>query len=401
MKRNIEKLDLTLIYIFIFSIIYQSGSVIAALKGTGLFFQVTRLSMLIIPIYYLYKYRNRKYYLFLFVGAIFSVFFVLINLILYPNGVIQLAYKLVILMLSAIMFMIFKKKNTDIREYFYNCVLAIAFITLIFYVFADLLKLPLPYKYIYNGSGYYYRSFFGVFYTYHYNFLIPRLSGLFWEPGAYQIYLNIALFYYIFNKKSNVFQYLILILSIILTRSTTGYCIACLLIAYQVIYSDYISEKLRKKIIIYATTSAVLLIVIILAIKIITTSGDKGSFTLRIADISNGLKIFIKNPIFGTGFNNDGPFIAIDTFGRGSSNGFISYLYMTGIIGLVVVFFPFIINIKNNPNKRKPIVWFVLFILFNSTEPFYNLPLMGFFLGVEYALLFNWAFRRLKSERKN
>lgn len=401
MKNKIEKLDVVLIYIFIFSIIYQSGSVIAALKGTGLFFQVTRLSMLLIPIYYLYRYRNRKYYLFLFLGVIFSVFFVFINLILYPNGAIQLAYKLVTLLLSAIMFMIFTKKNVDIRDYFYNSVISIALITLIFYLLADLLKLPLPYKYIYNGSGYYYRSFFGVFYTYHYNFLIPRLSGLFWEPGAYQIYLNIALFYYIFNKKSNAFQYIILILSIILTRSTTGYCIACLLIAYQVIYSDYISEKLRKKIIIYATTIAALLILIILGIKIVTTSGDKGSFTLRIADISNGLKIFIENPIFGTGFNNDGPFIAIDTFGRGSSNGLISYLYMTGTIGLVVVLYPFIMNIKNNTNKRKHIVWFVLFILFNSTEPFYNLPLMGFFLGVEYAILFNWAFMRLKSERKN
>lgn len=70
-------------------------------------------------------------------------------------------------------------------------------------------------------------------------FLMNRNTGIFWEPGCYQVFLNVALFFYIsiIEKQSvylspkNIIVVFIFIITVISTKSTTGYfCLAIILL---------------------------------------------------------------------------------------------------------------------------------------------------------------------------
>lgn len=193
-----------LIYLFIVSLIYQSGSVRAALLREGVLFQLTRVLMLVVPICLLCRYRIKKNVI-LYIGIclLIGIWVVLINYFLYPDGILHLAYKIVIFLLSGVLYIDFKSKGISINDYIYRVLVALAIITLLFYFLAEIIKFPMSYFVVYSGNSYRYYNYYEIFFTYHYNQVLPRLSGLFWEPGVYQIYLNWALFLYIFEEKEN------------------------------------------------------------------------------------------------------------------------------------------------------------------------------------------------------
>ena len=60
-----------------------------------------------------------------------------------------------------------------------------------------------------------------------------RNIGIFWEGGAYQYFLNIALIFSLYVKKNPIvsFPNLIFVISIITTYSTTGYLIMAVILA--------------------------------------------------------------------------------------------------------------------------------------------------------------------------
>lgn len=73
----------------------------------------------------------------------------------------------------------------------------------------------------------FYNTIFSIFCQ---NSYVSRNYGLFWEPGAFAIFLNIALFFELFvcgPKKTNI---LLLVLALLSTLSTTGY--ACMLLLF-------------------------------------------------------------------------------------------------------------------------------------------------------------------------
>ena len=273
---------------------------------------------------------------------------------------------------------------------------ALAIITLLFYFLAEIIKFPMSYFVVYSGNSYRYYNYYEIFFTYHYNQVLPRLSGLFWEPGVYQIYLNWALFLYIFEEKENKRELLVLLSSIILTKSTSGYCIAAVLMVVYINKSRFFSKKNRMLLTIVGITFASIISAVVVYKKVQTTGNDiYGSAFLRFSDISNGLSIFFKYPFTGVGFGNETEFMELDIHGRGSSNGLISYAYMTGIIGLVIALYPFFRNIRISSYKLRQWIWTIMILIFNSTEPIYNLPVMAYILAVEYVT----AFKKTRIEK--
>ena len=378
-----------LLYLFIFSLIYQSGSVRASLLGEGILFQITRALMLVVPIMMMLNGLNNKESILAFVFFSIGIFFVGINYFLFPDGVFRLIYKIVILILSMGIYSTLIRKNVDIGGYIYKTIIVIAGIGLVFYVGIELMKLPIPYSILYSGNSYRYRNYFELFFSYHYNEVIPRFSGLFWEPGAYQIYLNIALFLYVFGRRENKIELGILIISIIFCRSTIGYCITAMLLAIQISQSCFFNKRVKRIILVLGTLVALVAASFIVYQKVEATVGyAEGSASLRFADIVHGLSVFLNHPIIGTGFGNESEFIMLDMFSRGSSNGLLSYAYMTGIVGLLFAFFPFISNLLHYREKKRQIVWIVIIILVNFSEPIYDLPIMAFLLGIEYMKMF-------------
>lgn len=379
-----------LLYMFIFSMIYQSGSVRAAVLGEGLLFQITRAIVLVVPILIVFlNGLKKKIFLLLSLFASLNVIFVGINYSLFPDGILQLVYKIVILIMSMGLYFTLISNNIDVDEYIYKTIIIIAGVGLVLYVGVELMKLPIPYRIIYSGNSYRYRNYYELFFSYHYNGVIPRFSGLFWEPGVYQIYLNIALFLYVFGRKKNKFELGILLVSIVFCQSTIGYCITVILISIYFSQVGLFNKKEKSFVLIFGGIVALIVSCIIVIQKVqVTSIYAAGSATLRFSDIKNGLSVFFNHPIIGTGFGNEREFVMSDMFGRGSSNGLLSYAYMTGIIGLLFAFIPFIYNFFKCRDKMRQFVWMVVIILFNCCEPIYNLPIMAFYIGVEYIKMF-------------
>ena len=134
-----------------------------------------------------------------------------------------------------------------------------------------------------------------------------RLCGFFWEPGIYQIYLNIFLILQL-NKYKEKLWIFATILSIILTVSTTGYIILSIILLYE----------LFKKLHTTKNIFIVIAVMIVAAVgfgygyKIVTgnisdkVSGEnQGSFFARQADVIAGLTIAYENPLIGIGANTE------------------------------------------------------------------------------------------------
>ena len=156
-----------LLYLFIFSLIYQSGSVRAALLCDGFLFYTTRILLLGIPLFLIFMYRgNNRCLSFVLPIVYLGIIFVAINYILYPDGAIQFLYKILILIMSMLVYHLMIRNSIDINRYIYNVIIAIALITLCFYCAVELAKISIPYSTVYFSTSYRYHNYFDLFYIY-------------------------------------------------------------------------------------------------------------------------------------------------------------------------------------------------------------------------------------------
>lgn len=126
---------------------------------------------------------------------------------------------------------------------------------------------------------------------------LVRNSGIFWEPGILQFYLNILFFLEISLYRTRNFMLFLIALAILSTYSTTG----LLLLFLQIIY--FLNKKFLKK---YSN-----LIVFIIAIPIYSVLSSnintkvygegESSFQKRLLDFTQPLFIAIEHPINGVG----------------------------------------------------------------------------------------------------
>ncbi|MEA4964569.1 MAG: O-antigen ligase family protein [Oscillospiraceae bacterium] len=147
-----------------------------------------------------------------------------------------------------------------------------------------------------------------------------RNYGLFWEPGAFQTYLTLALLVELFqNKMQSVFKVIVLCLALITTFSTAGYLVLALILLCA--FSDGIFNRaMHKPLRIFCI---VLIVVAVVAYYIIQYSAPslygtlfgkvERYFQTQSADSSAGVRIssfvdafraFFDNPIFGVGSTN-------------------------------------------------------------------------------------------------
>ncbi|MGO4347332.1 O-antigen ligase family protein [Paenibacillus sp. MCAF9] len=149
--------------------------------------------------------------------------------------------------------------------------------------------------------------------------------GMFWEPGAFQTFINLALFIELFvHKETRVNRMIIYLITVFTTFSTTGYIGAFLLIVLFLLRKkSNIKEELKKrrKIIVLII---ILVVIIILVFGILpdhikfkvfgkleilikpqseTVNADYSSTIVRLKSINYPLEAFIKNPMFGVGFD--------------------------------------------------------------------------------------------------
>jgi len=183
-----------------------------------------------------------------------------------------------------------------------------------------------------------------------------RPDGFFYEPGVFQIYLNIFLYLALFVFRSS-WKSALAVVAVFSTQSTTGVLI-CLTIVFAYIATRYLNRGSLPVRVAKVFVAAILIAALgaIAAVNIQDKlSGDsQGSYLAREYDLFTGMNIIAANPWFGIGFDYDQYYRASSQLGfadtilpdrilqeHGNSNGIIFLLYSIGIpLGI-----PFLIGI--------------------------------------------------------
>jgi hypothetical protein len=215
---------------------------------------------------------------------------------------------------------------------------------------------------------------------------IHRSQGLFWEPGVYQLYLNIALHFFLFYRRRAAWAALAFV-GVILTLSTTGTLIAGIQLAYFLLFNN--QRKMLGKVLTITFFLPMMLLYYNLASTVVSDklSGEKsGSFIARSFDTQTGIGVALAHP-FGIGFNPDTyqAFARDNTFGivaglntdRGQTNGILVLAYSTGLLWAPVILF-FLYMQRIFPSHRA----LFFFILAGSltTEPIFYSPFVFLFI---------------------
>lgn len=180
-----------------------------------------------------------------------------------------------------------------------------------------------------------------------YSFLgnsLIRAGGIFWEPGAFAIYLVIAVMYQLFfSSKISIKRLIIYVFTILLTFSTTGYIALAFLFGVFLIKNDEnVLAKRVKALIVLLILSLIILVVFneVLFNMIFGKIVNNESTTIwRYASFFSGILVSIEHPIFGVGANNLGIYVseASDLLGFGAAYSNISntLVYQFAAYGLV------------------------------------------------------------------
>lgn len=229
--------------------------------------------------------------------------------------------------------------NKNIFEKYYNNILFFLCITSLFFWILSQVGIEVESNVIYPGNGVFYRM--NWFYIYRAQDTLMsvyvgtniRNFGIFWEPGTFQAFINLALFFYISNKQNKIFNIksMIYIATIVTTFSTTGYL---LLIINLVYYLHIHSAKKSYKRYIYV------LIAFVIAILILNTdtvtkkiSYENDSFNTRLNDNLNGIKAIFQSPIFGLGYHSERYTQVLERYGiYRNSSGLLIIAQQFGII---------------------------------------------------------------------
>lgn len=142
---------------------------------------------------------------------------------------------------------------------------------------------------------------------------VLRNYGYFWEPGAFSVFLSIALYIELYKQKTRIIYLIIYSITILTTLSTLGItCMILLYMTYIVANNRIANKKIRSLLLIFLGCFAIYLLIdgerIIFHIlgKLIYRTNNKlnSSTAVRLNAIIYPVQAFLKSPFVGIGYNN-------------------------------------------------------------------------------------------------
>jgi hypothetical protein len=251
------------------------------------------------------------------------------------------------------------------------------------FLFPDkIMLLPISY----NDAGTGYRHIYIYFFQgiESWNF---RNAGIFWEAGAFQVYLSLALLFDFYLLEKSLTRKIILILAIVSTSSTIGYAVLALLMIFDAISKPTLSR----------------ILVMISFISIFFYFGIYDSFFVNKFDGENisgidravgqlvDIKIFSSSPIFGVGFSGYSALFNTTAYSLGaifptSTNSFTGLLALNGIFYSILIFGPmFMFFFRLQIQNKYRILMLCCFIILLSSQGLFNqlLFLIILFYGLQ------------------
>jgi hypothetical protein len=148
--------------------------------------------------------------------------------------------------------------------------------------------------------------FFGVWENF-ITYAIFKNSGLWWEPGAFQVFVNLAFIFAIINKSINQKKYIIITITIITIGSTTGF-IVFLLLSYIYFKRNITSSNKNRiiKIILFIFFFILISLYVspLIHDKFNSESNSIVSFLSRYYDFIISYNMFTDNILIGYGFGS-------------------------------------------------------------------------------------------------
>lgn len=281
--------------------------------------------------------------------------------------------------LYTLIFMIIRSSEFEyLQKSFYKVAFFFAAVSLLFYIACDMFGMHflLPVGF-YGGAGAPYAT----------NFLYTQLedwsvrnTGIFREPGVYQIYLNIALLFYYNQNRDKIITptTAVLALAVITTMSSAGIVVALAIIGYQ-----FMQQRKRSfaSILLFAVFAVVLYVLIMASFnqifyKLMLGTEESGSAFARYYSLIVPMRMWLDYPIFGCGATEFNDLLYFYPTGTGErltphlvTNGITVNFATSGL--LVGVFYLFGI-IKGasilSLNYKKPIIASILVLVMFSCE---------------------------------
>ncbi|KIA93820.1 hypothetical protein OC25_11180 [Pedobacter kyungheensis] len=222
-----------------------------------------------------------------------------------------------------------------------------------------------------------------------------RLCGLAWEPGVWQLFLNLNLILILSSKRPTK-EVILSIISIVFTFSTTGLFIMVFILAANVLYLSPI--KRAKTLIIPAILFFFLFSLISSNINEKLSGSGATSSSVRFGDFYVGLEMLKRSPIIGedpkTTFNSSDLLIlntreriwndAVEGDKSGyldaeMVNGFMIFLLDFGLIaGGYLLYKAFCFNLFENKKIRNVFICVIIIALFS--EPISRTGFFFFFI---------------------
>ncbi len=224
--------------------------------------------------------------------------------------------------------------------------------------------------------------------------ILHRNAGIFLEPGIHQIPLNIALYYMFsdtknrcgFKKKNYYIAVVILIVTILTTRSTTGYLSLGLILLATAFRGDFLKNKWKLQFFIIIILIALVIVESktgVISDKIEGTRTGNGSGLTRFNDTFYGYYIALQRPLIGYGIFSTNMSLRFIQYGiENISNGMASYCCRVGIPAVAIFLYMMAKGIKRYLDLGwKSNLLFIIFLLIclNTEGVFMNLFMMIYF----------------------
>ncbi len=359
-------------YLAVFLLIISCGTAYFYLYNAG----STLLILLFFSFFYTIK-KNVKFKVNCF--TVIYVLLILVNYLLFDYDM-NLVGDLIFLIST---FLIVSSSNfTVFRRAFFDVTVILAIVSIFFEIlFLSNIISPVLYG---DGKGglfghylYCYHAFGGGLWG-----INSQLYGIFWEPGIYQMVLNIALLMNMdsLDKMSKIpskrIKILVLVLAIILTRSTTGYLTLGIILVGFFIRKSAKSPKSK----ILAILSLIVFGIVVVSSSVITDkfSDNNASFIARSNDWIALTNAIIAHPLWGSGVNAAAFDKVAVKFGMHGSKS-AGILFQTAQMGLFWLF-AYYYSLRKEFRKRNlqiSIVFYIIAITFLGIgEPLMYSPLM-------------------------
>lgn len=242
---------------------------------------------------------------------------------------------------------------------------------------------------------------YSFFYTWGWNGVIfQRNSGIFWEPGAFQGFIILALLMLLYENddcavKNRKLKLLVFAVTILTTQSSTGYILLVLLFLTQWQRIENIFGDINN-----VVRNFIVAVVVIGAIAIIISSGNissklanasTDSATIRFSDLVGGGLMVLKGGLFGLGETTTRS-VYRTLFGVSSNDsvGLLAMTYTYGILFAVCYLYLMICGIKkffHLENSIDVAIIVAVFVILHLTEGLWwlsvyvSIPIIGILGG--------------------